>query len=247
MDSADKGCLYVISGPSGTGKGSICNGLLEKPGIALSVSMTTRDPRPNEVRGQNYHFVDRNVFQKIIAEDGFYEYAEIFGEYYGTPKAPAQQLIDKGLDVILEIDVDGSRQIKEKVSNAVLVFVMPPSPEELRRRMEGRGTETQERIDKRLARSGNEIAQVGRYDYCVINDILEEAIEDTYAIILTERLLRGGSRGPEGPISGSGESYTARAERLRIDEARAEALIESYKNGSVINTGGKNVTSPANR
>ena len=231
MDDVGKGHLFVISGPSGTGKGSICAGLTGKPGVALSVSMTTREPRKNEVDGENYYFVEKEMFQKTIKENGFYEYAEIFGEYYGTPKAPVREMIDSGLNVILEIDVDGAMQIKEKVPEVILVFILPPSPEELRRRMENRGTETSERIEKRLKRADIEIAQIDKYDYCVINDKLEKATEDMYAIIQSERLRDYSQAGTRKTGKLSDMPAISRAARLRIEEGSAEALINRYKKG----------------
>jgi len=181
----------VISGPSGTGKGAICAGLVANQKVAVSVSMTTRQPRGHEVEGKSYYFVNKERFLEIQNEDGFIEHAEIYGEYYGTPKGPVEEQLDKGVDVILEIDVNGAMQVKETMPNAVFIFIMPPSPEELRRRIEKRGTETAERIACRLARSDSEIARLGEYDYCVINDKLDEAISDTEAIIKAERLKVG--------------------------------------------------------
>jgi len=183
--------LYVISGPSGTGKGSICQGLVADENIVVSVSMTTRAPRDHETEGKSYYFVSKERFNEVLAGNGFYEHAEIYGEFYGTPKEPVERLLNKGLDVILEIDVKGAMQVKEQKPGAVLIFILPPSPGELRRRIEDRGTETEERIARRLERSGGEIAQMGSYDYCVINDDLEKAIQDVKVIMQAEKFRVG--------------------------------------------------------
>ena len=177
----------MISGPSGTGKGAICSGLQEYGDTAVSVSMTTRAPRDYEVEGVNYYFVTKERFLEVLAGNGFYEHAEIYGEYYGTPKKPVDELLEKGFDVILEIDVNGGMQVRAQMPEAVLIFIMPPSPEELRNRIESRGTETQERIASRLERSSGEISHMGEYDYCVINDDLEKAIQDVKIIMQAEK------------------------------------------------------------
>jgi len=157
----------------------------------LSVSMTTRAPREREAEGKDYFFVERERFEEVIAERGFLEYAEVFGEYYGTPRAPVEKELDMGNDVILEIDVDGAMQIKAIMPDAVLVFIMPPSAKELRKRIEGRGTETAENIALRLDRADAEIAKVGEYDYCVVNDDIEKAVGEVSAIIRAEKLKVG--------------------------------------------------------
>ena len=214
MMGTKKGHLFVISGPSGTGKGTICGELI-KPGqtfgAMLSISMTTREPRGHEEDGKNYYFVDKARFEEVIAEDGFFEHAEVYGEYYGTPKAPVIRQLEKGLDVILEIDVNGAMQVRKNLSEAVLVFIMPPSPEELKRRIESRGTETPERIAKRLERSEGEIGHLAAYDFCVVNDDLAIAINDVSAIM---RAIR----------EGDSEAVA----RLRVG-ASAAKIIESYK------------------
>ena len=181
----------MLSGPSGAGKGAICSGLTIRTDVVLSVSMTTRAPREHEAEGKSYYFVDKERFRTILAEDGLFEHAEVFGEYYGTPKAPVLANLEEGKDVILEIEVKGAMQIKESMPEAILVFVLPPSLAELRRRIEGRGTETPERIERRLERVAMEITQIGYYDYLVINDDLMCAIEDMLAIMRSERLRVG--------------------------------------------------------
>ena len=188
MEEVRRGNLFVVSGPSGTGKGAICAGLAAETNAMLSVSMTTRAPRRHEVEGRSYYFVDKERFRKTLAEGGLFEYAEVFGEYYGTPKAPVLACIQEGRDVILEIEIDGAMQVKNSMPDTILVFILPPSHAELRRRIEKRGTETPEHIDRRLERAEKEIAQIGRYDYLVINDDLAGAIQDMHAIMRAARL-----------------------------------------------------------
>lgn len=181
-----KGKLFVISGPSGTGKGTICKELIKSENIRLSVSMTTRGPREGEVHGVNYYFTSREEFILKIDEGGFLEHAEVFGNFYGTPKKEVLERLDEGIDVILEIDVQGALQIKEVYPDAILVFILPPSLTELRSRLEGRGTETQDVVERRLGEAVKEISFAGQYDYAVVNDQLEEAVENVKSIITAE-------------------------------------------------------------
>ena len=191
MEDLKRGNLYVLSGPSGTGKGAICAGVLAKTNAALSVSMTTRAPRENETEGESYFFTDKESFKTILDEDGLFEHAVVYGEYYGTPKAPVIASLEEGKDVILEIEVNGAKQIKRGMPEAILIFVLPPSFSELKRRIEGRGTETAERIARRLERVEMEVSQIDKYDYLIINDDLELAIGDMLAIMQAEKLRVG--------------------------------------------------------
>ena len=179
----NKGRLFVISGPSGTGKGTICKELVKDDKIRLSVSMTTRSPREGEIHGVSYFFATKEEFEQKISADGFLEYAEVFGNYYGTPKMEVLELLDEGIDVLLEIDVQGALQIKDVYPEAVLVFILPPSMEELRSRLSGRGTETQDVIERRLGKAAHEISFAAQYDYAVINDQLDEAVNDVKTVI----------------------------------------------------------------
>ena len=216
----------MISGPSGSGKGTICAGLTAKTKAMLSVSMTTRAPREHEEEGKSYFFVDKERFREAIAEGGFFEYANVYGEYYGTPKAPVMAELEKGRDVILEIEVDGAMQVRDSMPDAVLIFVLPPSLAELRRRMENRGTETPERITRRLERVEKEIGQIGDYDYLVVNDDINSAIDDMLAIMRTERLY-GTNRATQFMMA-EDKATMRRAGRLRVG-ADAEKIIERYR------------------
>lgn len=183
----NKGRLFVISGPSGTGKGTICKELIKDETIRLSVSMTTRNPREGEVHGVSYYFATKEEFLRKIDEGGFLEHAEVFGNFYGTPKMEVLELLDKGIDVLLEIDVQGALQIKEVYPEAVLVFVLPPSLKVLRERLSGRGTETPEVLERRLGEAVKEISAADKYDFAVINDQLDEAVENVKCIIGASR------------------------------------------------------------
>ncbi len=183
-----RGILIVVSGFSGAGKGTLMKGLLGKyENYALSVSMTTRAPRPGEKDGESYFFVDRETFERTIAQEGLIEYASYCGNYYGTPRAYVEEQLDAGRDVILEIEIQGALKVKERFPEALLLFVMPPSAEELKRRLMGRGTESEEVILQRLERASEEAEGIEQYEYLIINDKLEECVEQMHAIISAAR------------------------------------------------------------
>ena len=183
-----KGLLLVVSGPSGAGKGTICKALLNKNDqIKLSVSATTRKPRNGEVHGVNYFFIEKEEFIKMIENGEFLEYAQIYDNFYGTPKAAIIECLEKGQDVILEIEMQGARQIKEVYPEGVFIFVLPPSLEELKSRIVGRGTETQEEIEKRFSCAFEEINQIVNYDYFIVNEDIEKSVSDVEAIICAEK------------------------------------------------------------
>ena len=180
-----KGILIVVSGFSGAGKGTLMKQLVHSyDNYALSVSMTTRKPRPGEEEGREYFFVTSQEFERQIEEGGLIEHASYCGNYYGTPREYVRRQLEKGKDVILVIEIQGALKIKEKFPTALLLFVMPPNAAELKKRLEGRGTETPEVIEKRLERASEEAEGIENYDYIVINDRLEECVEEMHGLIL---------------------------------------------------------------
>lgn len=183
-----KGNLVIISGFSGAGKGTVVKELMARyDSYALSVSATTRAPREGEVNGREYFFKTREEFEEMIRQDALYEYAQYVSNYYGTPKAYVQEQLDAGKDVILEIEVQGALKVKEKNPEALLLFVTPPSAEELKKRLQGRGTETEEVINERMRRAADESELMDRYEYLVINDQLEKCVEEVHQLIQRER------------------------------------------------------------
>ena len=183
-----KGNLVIISGFSGAGEGTVVKGLMARYDCyALSVSATTRAPREGEVNGREYFFKTREEFEEMIRQDALYEYAQYVSNYYGTPKAYVQEQLDAGKDVILEIEVQGALKVKEKNPKALLLFVTPPSAEELKKRLQGRGTETEEVINERMRRAADESELMDRYEYLVINDQLEKCVEEVHQLIQRER------------------------------------------------------------
>ena len=183
----NKGILVVVSGFSGAGKGTVMKRLMEKyDGYALSVSATTRKPRPGEEDGREYFFRTRDEFEKLIEEDALLEYAQYVENYYGTPRSYVEEQLQAGRNVILEIEIQGAMKIKEKIPEALLVFVTPPTVEELERRLTGRGTETAQVIADRLASAGEGAEGMGQYDYILVNDSVEECVDHLHQIIVSE-------------------------------------------------------------
>lgn len=182
----DKGKLVIVSGFSGVGKGTVVKALLDKyDDYVLSVSMTTRKPREGEIEGINYYFVSDEQFEEMINKDGFLEYAGYVGHYYGTPKKLVLDSLEQGKNVILEIEVQGALQVKEKYPDSIMVFIIPPKASVLRERLAGRGTETEEQINNRLKRAGEESEQMSFYDYLVVNDKVDDCVERLHEITLT--------------------------------------------------------------
>ena len=183
-----KGSLIVVSGFSGAGKGTIMKDLLKKyeQKYALSVTATTRAPRPGETEGREYFFRSVEEFEKMIAKEELIEYAKYVDNYYGTPRAYVEEQLDAGKDVILEIEIQGALKVKEKFPQTLLLFVTPPSAAELKRRLVGRGTETPEVIENRMNRAAQEAEYMERYDYLIVNDVLEECVEEMHQIIQGE-------------------------------------------------------------
>jgi len=185
---ASPGFVLVISAPSGAGKSTLVRRLRERmPGLGYSVSHTTRPPRPGERHGVDYHFVDRPTFEAMIARGAFAEWAEVHGNLYGTSFEALATEANRGRDVILDIDVQGAVQIAERVPGAVLVFVLPPSWEELRRRLEARGQDAPDEIERRIENARGELAQAHRYHYLLLNDDLERCTGELVAIVTAER------------------------------------------------------------
>lgn len=183
-----KGLLLVVSGPSGAGKGTICKELISKnDDIKLSVSATTRKPRNGEVHGVNYFFIEKEKFEEMIDNVEFLEYAQIYDNFYGTPKAAIIECLENGQDVVLEIEMQGAKQIKEVYPEGVFIFVLPPSLEELKNRIVGRGTETKEEIEKRFSCAFEEINQIVNYDYFVVNKDVTKSVKEVESIILAEK------------------------------------------------------------
>lgn len=182
-----KGLLIVLSGPSGVGKGTVCNALRGKmDNIVYSVSATTRHPRLGEENGVNYFFKSREQFNDMIEQDQLLEYAEYVGNYYGTPRDFVEQTLDKGQDIILEIEVQGALKVKEKFPKGIFIFLLPPSLDELKDRITGRGTETQATIDHRLSVAVDEINLMEHYDYAVVNDQIDHACKRIESIVIAE-------------------------------------------------------------
>ncbi len=184
-----KGLLLVISGPSGAGKTTVCRELLARiEGLQPSISWTTRHPRSGEVNGREYFFTDTLAFQKMADADEFAEWARVYGNFYGTPQKPLNEMMAQSIDVLLEIDVQGAMQIKKKFSDAVTVYLLPPSIAELRARLIRRASDTPDEITRRLNQARDEIGFYRHYDYIVRNDQLEKAVGATEAILRAERL-----------------------------------------------------------
>jgi len=196
----NRGLAFVVSAPSGAGKGTVLKGVLEAvPGLMLSVSHTTRDPRPGEVDGVSYHFIGRGQFQELIQHGDFLEWAEVHGNMYGTSRQAVEKLLADGIDVILEIDVQGAEQVVRRMNPPpVTIFLIPPSLAEMESRLRGRGTETENVLALRLINAAAEMHAMSDYEYLVVNDSLDEAVRQVVAIVYAERaknrrLLSGAS------------------------------------------------------
>ena len=183
----EKGKLFVISGPSGSGKSTVVNRAIQgREDMCFSTSVTTRSPRPGEVDGKDYFFIDPQRFQEMVERDELLEHAQYVAHSYGTPRAFVEQKLNEGMNVILDIEVQGARQVREKMQNAVLIFIIPPSLEELRRRLINRGTDAADVIEARLQRAAEELKEADLYDYLIINDDLDTAAREFTSILTAE-------------------------------------------------------------
>lgn len=185
----NKGGVFIISGPSGSGKDTVMTELFKKmPELLFSISSITRAMRPGEHEGEKYNFITRERFEDMLKNDCLLEHNEFVGNYYGTPREPVEIAVANGQDMVIEVDVNGAAQIREKMPEAVSIFIMPPSFAELKRRLSGRGTESEELIQKRLASALGEIKRAAEYDYIVVNEDITAAADDIMSVILSSRL-----------------------------------------------------------
>ena len=222
--------VYIVSAPSGSGKTTLVDRLLkEVPRLIFSVSYTTRPPRGLERNGREYFFITRPEFEAMIARNELLEWAEVFGNYYGTSGRFWDEARRSGQDLLLDIDVQGAAQVKEKIPEAVSVFILPPSRQVLEHRLRGRGQDSEEVIAKRLRNAGREILGVVRYDYVLINRDLERSAESLRAIVLAERSRRNGVAAGEA-LPASPDAIRALAETCRAERARSEIqpILESF-------------------
>lgn len=183
-----KGILFIISAPSGTGKTTLCKEVINKcTGLKASVSYTTRKPREGEIEGVHYFFIQENLFKEMIDNDQFIEWAKVHDHFYGTSKNQIKGVIDQGFDVLLDIDVQGGMQIKQKIPDSVLIFILPPSKEVLKERLTNRMSDAEDEIIRRLGRAADEIREYKNYDYVIVNDRLEDAVDKLKSVIVAER------------------------------------------------------------
>lgn len=184
----NKGVLYVISGPSGVGKGTICKKLIERnPNLAVSVSATTRQPRSEDAEGVTYFFKSKDEFEKMIEENRFLEWAVYNGNYYGTPRTAVEERLEEGKDIILEIDVQGALKVKEGFDDGVLIFIAPPDESALLERLKNRGTESDEEIERRIAAAAAELELSSKYNHIVINDRIDDAVLEIENLMKKEK------------------------------------------------------------
>ena len=223
--------VFIISAPSGSGKSTLVRKLREEvPNLEFSISYTTRKPRGVEQNGREYYFVTREEFEAMIAKDDFLEHADVFGNYYGTARRFLRKAEQDGNDLLLDIDVQGAEQIREKIPDAVSIFILPPNRGELEQRLRNRSQDAESVIQRRLDAATREIENYGKYDYILVNDRLEESVAGLEAIVLSERLKRKGQANP---------GMNARADMYRLENIRErlQPILQSFR--EVAASGGK--------
>lgn len=223
--------VYIISAPSGSGKSTLVDRVRQiVPGLKFSISYTTRAHRGDEQDGREYFFVSRAEFEEMIRKDEFLEYADVFGNYYGTARRFLREANEEGKDLLLDIDVQGAAQIKGKIPEAVSIFVLPPNRRELEKRLRTRSLDAEDVIQRRLVTASREIEKYDKYDYILVNDRLEESIDALRSILLAERLLRSGARG-QGQRSADETNLMAKAERCRLNNVRErlQPILASFE------------------
>ncbi len=221
--------VYIISAPSGSGKSTLVNRVRQiVPGLKFSISYTTRLPRAGEQNGREYFFVSRADFEEMVRKDEFLEYADVFGNYYGTARRFLREAEQEGKDLLLDIDVQGASQIKHKIPEAVSIFVLPPNRRELEKRLRNRSLDADDVIQTRLVTASREIENYDKYDYILVNDRLEDSIEALRSILLAERLRQPGA---QGQTSADDISLMAKAERCRLDKVRErlQPILASFE------------------
>ncbi len=221
--------VYIISAPSGSGKSTLVNEVRKLvPQLEFSISYTTRAPRGKEQNGREYYFITRPEFEAMIRQNEFLEYADVFGNYYGTARSFLRQAEQRGRDLLLDIDVQGAAQIKSKISAAVSVFILPPNRQELEQRLRNRSLDAEDVIQRRLLTASREIENYSKYDYILVNDRLQDSIEALKAILLAERLQRPGVQEPR---SADDTKILATAERFRLGKVRERLrpILDSFR------------------
>jgi guanylate kinase len=219
--------VFIISAPSGSGKSTLVNEVRQiVPGLDFSVSYTTRSPRGSEQNGREYFFVTRSEFEKMIGTDEFLEYADVFGNYYGTARRFLREAEERNHDLLLDIDVQGAEQIKKKMPQAVSIFILPPDRQKLEWRLRSRGLDAEVVIQRRLVTASREIENYSKYEYILVNDRLEESVEALKAILLAERLRRSGA----APTTENAKIVaTAECYRLNQVRARLKPILDSFR------------------
>ncbi len=208
-----RGTLFIVAAPSGAGKSSIVNAVLARdPALCLSISFTSRGPRPGERHAQHYHFVSAEEFQRMVAAGDFYEYALVLGDWKGTARQSVEPQLALGRDVLLEIDWQGARQVRQMLPDSVSVFILPPSLDELERRLHARGQDSEDTITRRLAAARDEMSHYGEFDFVIVNEVFEQAVDEVCAIFTASRLRRDAQVARHGRLIGAlltGESEGA--------------------------------------